>query len=53
MGFTYLVGKTGQSWGRATVISAPLLYLDFLWMIWDPDSQAWHDKVFRTYVVED
>jgi len=75
--FTYLVGKTGQSWGRkltglkvvtsdggpigfwrslgrnlfAAFVSAPLLYLGFLWVIWDPQKQAWHDKVFRTYVL--
>jgi uncharacterized RDD family membrane protein YckC len=76
---TYLVGKTGHSWGRklvgikvvdgeggpigfwralgrnlfAAIVSAPLLYLGFLWVLWDPDRQAWHDKVFRTYVVSD
>ena len=74
---TYLVGSTGQSWGRkiaglkvvdaegqpvgfwralgrnlfAFWISAPLLYLGFFWVIWDPQKQAWHDKVFRTFVV--
>jgi uncharacterized RDD family membrane protein YckC len=75
--FTYLVGKTGQSWGRklvgikvvdgeggpigfwralgrnvfAALISGPFFYLGFLWVLWDADKQAWHDKVFRTYVV--
>jgi uncharacterized RDD family membrane protein YckC len=75
--FTYLVGRTGQSWGRKVVgprvvgtdgrtigfwrslgrnlfagfISAPILYLGFLWVIWDWQKQAWHDKVFRTYVL--
>jgi uncharacterized RDD family membrane protein YckC len=74
---TYLVGRTGQSWGRrfaglkvvggdggpigfwrslgrnafAALVSAPLLYVGFLWVIWDSKKQAWHDKVFRTYVV--
>ena len=74
---TYLVGATGQSWGRkvaglkvvsteggaigfwrslgrnlfAALISAPVLYLGFLWVIWDGEKQAWHDKVFRTYVL--
>ena len=74
---TYLVGKTGQSWGRrvadvkvvdgngkpigfwrallrnlfAATISAPSLYVGFLWVAWDPAKQAWHDKVFGTYVV--
>jgi uncharacterized RDD family membrane protein YckC len=75
---TYLVGKTGQSWGRkfgdvsvvgsrgepigfwrallrnlfAAFISGPLFGLGFLWVIWDPAKQAWHDKVFGTYVVK-
>jgi len=74
---TYLVGSTGQSWGRkvaglkvvnsegepigfwralgrnlfAMYISAPLLYLGFLWVVWDGQKQAWHDKVFRTFVL--
>ena len=74
---TYLVGKTGQSWGRkvagirvvnsegesigfwralgrnlfAVYISALPLYLGFFWVIWDRHKQAWHDKVFRTFVV--
>jgi len=30
-----------------------IFYLGFLWMIWDPRKQAWHDKVFRTFVVYD
>ena len=32
-------------------ISLPFLYLGFLWVIWDRRKQAWHDKLFRTYVV--
>lgn len=74
---TYLVGKTGQSWGRrvwgikvvdgdgkpigfirallrnlfAMYISAAIFYLGFLWILWDPHKQAWHDKVFRTFVM--
>ncbi len=35
----------------AAFVSAPFLYLGFLWVIWDGQKQAWHDKVFRTYVV--
>ncbi|HEY4683902.1 MAG TPA: RDD family protein [Candidatus Acidoferrales bacterium] len=74
---TYLVGRTGQSWGGklaglkvvnadgepigfwralgrnlfAICISWPLVLLGFLWVIWDPQKQAWHDKIFRTFVV--
>ncbi len=33
-------------------VSALPLYLGFLWVIWDPHKQAWHDKIFRTYVLK-
>ncbi len=26
-------------------------YLGFLWIFWDDNNQAWHDKIFKTYVV--
>lgn len=29
------------------------LFLGFFWMLWDPESQTWHDKIADTYVVED
>jgi Mce-associated membrane protein len=35
----------------AVFISAPIFYLGFIWVVWDTDKQAWHDKVFRTYVL--
>ncbi len=35
----------------ALFISAPIFYLGFLWVVWDAEKQAWHDKVFRTYVL--
>ena len=44
-----------RSLGRnlfAAFISAPILDLGFLWVIWDKKKQAWHDKVFRTYVLK-
>jgi uncharacterized RDD family membrane protein YckC len=28
------------------------LFLGFLWMLWDPESKTWHDKIADTYVVE-
>jgi uncharacterized RDD family membrane protein YckC len=43
-----------RSLGRnlfAALVSGPLLNLGFLWVIWDGEKQAWHDKVFRTYVL--
>lgn len=36
----------------AMFVSAPLLYLGFLWVLWDQHKQAWHDKVSRTYVLK-
>jgi len=32
-------------------ISALFLYVGFLWMLWDQDSQTWHDKMAGTYVI--
>jgi uncharacterized RDD family membrane protein YckC len=37
----------------AMFISGLFLCLGYLWVLWDADRQAWHDKVFRTYVVSD
>jgi uncharacterized RDD family membrane protein YckC len=28
-----------------------VLYLGYLWMLWDPESQTWHDKIATTVVV--
>jgi uncharacterized RDD family membrane protein YckC len=46
--------STGQAWGRSLFrqfISGSLFYLGYLWMLWDPMSQAWHDKVANTFVL--
>ncbi len=32
-------------------ISGFILGLGYLWVIWDPKKQAWHDKIANTYVV--
>lgn len=32
-------------------ISAVFLFAGFVWSIFDPESQAWHDKIAGTYVV--
>jgi uncharacterized RDD family membrane protein YckC len=31
--------------------STVALFLGFFWIAWDPDRQAWHDKIAGTYVV--
>lgn len=40
--------------GRCTLgylLSAVPFGLGFIWVLWDSDQQAWHDKIFSTYVV--
>lgn len=31
--------------------SALACYIGYLWMLWDPEKQTWHDKASGTYVV--
>jgi uncharacterized RDD family membrane protein YckC len=33
------------------IISAIPLALGYLWVIWDPEKQAWHDKIAKTQVI--
>lgn len=33
------------------MVSVLALFLGFLWITWDPDRQAWHDKLVGTVVV--
>jgi uncharacterized RDD family membrane protein YckC len=33
------------------IISGLALGLGYLWMLWDPQRQTWHDKAAGTYVV--
>ena len=35
----------------ASALSVIVLFLGFLWMIWDRDKQTWHDKIAGTVVV--
>ncbi len=35
------------------VISSLVLYLGFLWILFDSDRQGWHDKLASTFVVSD
>jgi uncharacterized RDD family membrane protein YckC len=35
-----------------SLLSAIALCLGFLWIAWDPEKQAWHDKIADTYVVK-
>jgi uncharacterized RDD family membrane protein YckC len=45
----------GRALGRslfANIISANVLYLGFLWMLWDDKKQTWQDKVVNSVVVK-
>lgn len=33
-------------------ISSWIFYLGFWWMLWDPESQTWHDKAVNSVVVK-
>ncbi len=35
----------------AKYLSAAILMLGFLWVIWDKKKQGWHDKIAKTMVV--
>ena len=37
--------------GLASIFSAAVVGLGWLWILWDPRRQAWHDKIANTYVV--
>lgn len=34
------------------ILSGVVFLLGYLWMLWDGNSQTWHDKLAETYVVE-
>lgn len=45
----------GRALGRqlfASFISAQIVYLGYLWMLWDDKKQTWHDKVVHSIVVK-
>ncbi len=33
------------------IVSSIVIYLGFLWIIWDRQKQGWHDKIASTHVV--
>ncbi len=37
--------------GLSCVISVVVAGLGWLWILWDPKNQAWHDRIAGTYVV--
>jgi len=47
------VGR-GRGVGRffARLLSGLACFVGYLWMLWNPDSQAWHDIIVDSYVVK-
>lgn len=51
-------GQPGIGFGRAVgryfakFLSGIVLLLGYLWMLWDPRKQTWHDKIVSTIVVK-
>lgn len=43
-------GRALLRWLGMVVAGIPC-YLGFLWVIWDPHKQGWHDKIASTVVV--
>ena len=35
----------------ARILSAIVIFLGYLWMLWDKEKQTWHDKIAKTVVV--
>ena len=35
----------------ARFLSAVVFFIGYLWMLWDPEKQTWHDKIAGTVVV--
>jgi uncharacterized RDD family membrane protein YckC len=44
----------GRAVGRmfARLLSGQVLYLGYLWMLWDDNKQTWHDKIVGSIVVK-
>ena len=38
--------------GLVGILSLVVAGLGFLWIIWDPERQSWHDRIAGTYVVK-
>ncbi len=45
----------GKSLGRNTskILSYSVISLGFIWILFDKKKQGWHDKINRTYVVNE
>jgi uncharacterized RDD family membrane protein YckC len=34
------------------IVSGIVVWLGFLWIIWDPNHEGWHDKIAKTWVIK-
>jgi len=44
-------GRALGRWLFASFISGNICYLGYLWALWDPQKQTWHDKIVDTIVI--
>jgi uncharacterized RDD family membrane protein YckC len=44
-------GRAALRW-LVSIVSALALLLGYLWMLWDPEKQTWHDKAAGSVVVK-
>jgi len=44
-------GRAALRW-VGSILSGVACLLGYLWIAWDADKQAWHDKIASTYVVQ-
>lgn len=59
LGIRVVDAATGRSIGHGhalvrsvmRIVSAMLCWVGYLWMLWDPERQTWHDKVAGSVVV--
>jgi uncharacterized RDD family membrane protein YckC len=59
LGIRVIDFNTGESigYGRAairyvsSILSAIVIYIGYLWMLWDREKQCWHDKFASSIVV--
>jgi uncharacterized RDD family membrane protein YckC len=43
-------GRAFVRW-LVSIVSALVFFLGYLWMLWDPEKQCWHDKAANDVVV--
>jgi len=49
---SYIGTKRAVYRGLMSYVSQIALFLGYLWMLWDPKKQTWHDKVAKSVVVK-